>query len=125
MVACVTQSYCYSLSSLGRFVDVPPVLKTKSSVLLPLVFVRLFFRCIFVLDVNFSFSEILNLLSFLAALGFKPDSAGWEDVHAHTVGWRCVYVGCSWPIRFSVKFLLSKFYLRALKRQHFCFNSIC
>lgn len=100
----------------------PPVLKT---VLLLLIFVRLFLRCIFILDVDFSFSEILNLLSFLAALSFKPDSAVWEDIHPHTMGWRCVYVDCSQPIRCSVKFLLTKFYLRALKRQHFCFNSIC
>lgn len=81
MVACVTHSYC--LSSLGGFLDVPTGLKTKSPVLLLLVFVRLFFGCIFVLDVDFSFSEILNLLSFLAALGFKPDFAVWEDVHPH------------------------------------------
>lgn len=37
----------------------------------------------FFLDVDFSFSEILNLLSFLAALSFKPDFAVWEDVHLH------------------------------------------
>lgn len=80
-VACVTHSYC--LSSLGGFLDVPTGLKTKSPVLLLLVFVRLFLGCIFVLDVDFSFSEILNLLSFLAALSFKPDFAVWEDVHLH------------------------------------------
>lgn len=83
VVACVTHSYCYSLSSLGRSLGVLTVLKTKSSVLLLLVFVRLFLRCIFVLDIHFSFSEILHLLSFLAALSFKPDSAVWEDIHPH------------------------------------------
>lgn len=81
MVACVTHSYC--LSSLGGFLDMPAGLKTKSSVLLLLVFVRLFLGCIFVLDVSFTFSEILNLLSFLAALSFKPHFAVWEDVHPH------------------------------------------
>lgn len=71
------------LSSLGRFLDVPSVLKTKSLGLLLLVFVRLFLKCIFVVSVTFSFSEILNLLFFLAAFSFKPDSAVWEDTPPH------------------------------------------
>lgn len=92
VVACVTHSYCYSLSSLARFLDAFTVLKTKSSVLLLLVFVRLFLRCIFVLDIHFSFSEILTLLSFLAALSLKLDSAVWEDTHPHG-SWLILWAG--------------------------------
>lgn len=72
VVACVTPSYCYSSSSLGEFLDLPTVLGTKSSTLLLLVYVRLFLVYIFVSDADFSFSEVLNLLSFLGALSFKP-----------------------------------------------------
>lgn len=130
VVACVTPSYCYSSSSLGEFLDLPTVLGTKSSILLLLVYVRLFLVYILVSDADFSFSEILNLLSFLGALSFKPYnfcsfrgcSSLW--LQAHTMGWRHVSVEWIWPIRFSVKFLLTKFHLRALRRQ-LCFNSIC
>lgn len=110
MVACVTHSSCYSLSSLGGFLDVPTGLKTKSSLLLLLVYVRLFLRCIFVLGVSFSFSEILNLLSFLAALSFKPDSAVWEDVHPH--GSRLILWAGSvfmWTVVGPLGFLLNSF----------------
>lgn len=78
----------------------PPVLKTKSSVLLLLVFVWLFLRRFFVLDVSFSFSEILNLLSFLASLSFKPG-----DIHPPATGWRLFM----WIVVGPLGFLLNSF----------------
>lgn len=86
------------VSSLGEFLDLPTVLRTKSSILLLLVYVRLFLVYVLVSDVDFSFSEILNLLSFLGALSFKPynfcSSRGCSSLwlKAHTTGWKCVYV---------------------------------
>lgn len=117
VVACVTSSYCYSSSSSGEFLELPAVLRTKSSILPLLVYLRLFLIYILVSDVDFRFSEILNLLCFLGALSFKPYnfcsfrgcSSLW--LQAHTVGWRHVYAEWICPIKFSVKFCITEFCL--------------
>lgn len=80
VIACVTSSCCYSSSSLDEFLDMPSVLRTKSSVLLLLVYVRLILVYIPVSGVDFSFLGILNLLSCLGALS-PTISAVSEDVH--------------------------------------------
>lgn len=109
--------YIQLLLQLVLFGWVSRLSNNAENILLLLVYVRLFLVYVLISDADFSFSEILNLLSFLGALSFKPYnfcsfrgcSSLWFQ--AHTRGWRRAYVEWIWPISFSDKFLLVKFCL--------------
>lgn len=111
VTASVTSSCCYTSFSLDEFLDMPTVLRTKSPVLLLLVYVRLILVYIPVPDVYFSFLGILNLLSCLGAL--SPTISAFQRMFI------CVALGsyyrleaclCSVALAIRcVKFFLAKF----------------
>lgn len=86
----VTSRHCYSSSSLGESLDSPTVLRTKFSILLLLVYVRLFLVYILALVIDFSFSEVLDLLCVFGAQFLRFQRTFSLVGQAHTAGWRCV-----------------------------------
>lgn len=86
----VTSSHCYSSSSLSQLLDSPTALRTKSSISLLLVHVRLFLVYILALDIDCSFSEVLDPLSVFGARFLRFQRTFSLVAQAHPAGWRCV-----------------------------------